>query len=71
MIDCPRFALLWRTFLHSLNEDSSLTSSMLLAGGLEEMTRMQAEASEMEHDSHGLTVLPFFSGGSSSGSNGV
>ena len=37
------------------------------------MARLQAEASSMEADSHGLTVLPFFSGGgsSSSGSGGV
>ena len=30
------------------------------------MARLQAEASEMATDSHGLTVLPFFSGGNSS-----
>jgi glycerol kinase len=37
-----------------------------MAGGLEEVARLQAEASEMDTDSHGLTVLPFFSGGNNS-----
>jgi hypothetical protein len=40
------------------------------AGGLEEMARLQEEASAMDADSHGLTVLPFFSGGGGSGGNG-
>ncbi len=34
------------------------------------MARLQEEASAMDADSHGLTVLPFFSGGGGSGSNG-
>ncbi|EKX37874.1 hypothetical protein GUITHDRAFT_144696 [Guillardia theta CCMP2712] len=37
------------------------------AGGLEGMARLQEEASAMDADSHGLTVLPFFNGGSSTG----
>jgi hypothetical protein len=34
------------------------------------MARLQEEASAMDADSHGLTVLPFFSGGCGSGSGG-
>jgi len=34
----------------------------LAAGGLEEMARLQQECSALPADSHGLTVLPFFSG---------
>jgi len=35
------------------------------------MAQLQAEAAAMECDSHGLTMLPFFSGGGSQGSSGV
>lgn len=34
------------------------------------MARLQEEASAMDADSHGLTVLPFFSGGGGSGGSG-
>jgi hypothetical protein len=34
------------------------------------MARLQEEASAMDADSHGLTVLPFFSGGCGSGCGG-